>query len=262
MGVYLCMVLEKTLKQKVWAKLDENPLYSPFVICQLLHIDYNAYGKQVSARKSEWKVHSKNSGGLKGLKSVLSSHAVNFFSYVPERLDRRKHGDVVSAAVVSGWVQSGKNRMLTFRMVGWGTIKWWETGKVIAHLNKPVNKGRLKQLLAFAFSHTNLEMPSVVFEPWFESFTLHSEHIVYDTGEKVPYVHFDLLKDSCGFDFVSGDRSHPTGYEWKICLPSWAEDSRITMQLNVEAIKQFSNLMKDLAAPKPLDSKNDRSMVA
>jgi hypothetical protein len=253
---------DKSLKQKIWKLLDENPLYSPMVLCKLLDLNPHLFSKQVSARKSEWKVHSKNSGGLKALKSPLSSHAIEFFSYVPERLDRKKFSDVVSAALASGWVQSGKNRMLTFKRTGWGNIKWWETGRVILHLVKPVNRGRLKQLLAFAFSHGSLQIPLSIFEPWVESFKLHSEHIVYDTGEKVPYVHFDLLKDACGVEFVSGDRSHPTGYEWKICLPSWAEDSRITMQLNVEALKQFSNLIKDLSAPKPLDDKKDKSMVA
>jgi hypothetical protein len=145
-----------------------------------------------------------------------------------------------------------------------GRIEWWETRRVLVHINKPQVLGRVKQFLSDAFFKTGLIWDSRVFSAWIDTVDWLGAHDVYDTPDRVPYKVIDTYKDTLGFVFRAGDASHPNGYEFEWCKPSWMEkfellshqalvslevDAKALAQTS-EAIVRFNEFMNDLATPK------------
>ncbi|MCJ7634589.1 hypothetical protein MUP77_19630 [Candidatus Bathyarchaeota archaeon] len=191
--------------------------------------DYHKYGSQIRSRATEYRKSSAFSAGLKGLLS-RSLHRNLFWS--PRQLAPRSD-DLSALAVGKGWrLGNPRNKMLVFRVSGFGNVKWWRTGKVLPHVYKPVNQGRLNWLLCRAFYETELVPDWSVFEDWMRSFEPFGGHLVNRTGQRLPYVRIDDLKESHGIVVVLGDSSHPDAVEIQFCFPRWAE--RLEQQNQVQ----------------------------
>jgi len=251
-----------SLKDRAYAFLNLHHNLKPKILCQLLQVPYQQYKGYVRQLRCKWKRDFKN--GLPS-KSPSSQHNCRAYCYVPGSVDR-------GVALEVGWVLSrNRNRVLTLKDPLYGRIEWWETRRVVVHINKPQTLGRVKQFLSNAFFKTGLIWDDRVFNPWIESVQWFSAHDVYETGERVRYRVVDAYKDSLGFVFKAGDLSHPSSYEFEWCKPQWMErfellsrqalvnlekngmivetDARALQQTS-QAIQTFNDFMKDLATPK------------
>jgi hypothetical protein len=251
-----------TLKERAYAFLSIHHGLKPKTLCQLLKVPYQQYKGYVRQLRCKWKHDFKN-----GLPSncPTSQHRCRAFCYVPESVDRKVALDV-------GWSLShNRNRVLVWKDQRYGRIEWWETRRVVVHINKPQVLGRVKQFLSNAFFKTGLIWDVKVFNPWIESVQWLGAHDVFETADRVPYKVIDAYKDTLGFVFKAGDLSHPSSYEFEWCKPPWMErfeflsrqaisflehnaralelDSK-ALENGSKAIQQFSELMKDLATPK------------
>jgi hypothetical protein len=181
------------------------------------------------------------------------------------------------AALEVGWTLSkNKNRVLVFKDAQYGRIEWWETRRVVVHVNKPQTLGRVKQFLSNAFFKNGLIFDVNVFSPWIESVQWLGAHDDYETAERLPYKVIDTYKESLGIVIKTGDLSHPDSIEVEWCKPSWMERFELlsrqailnleqngkivetdakALQQTSQAIAQFNEFMKDLSTPK-MESKN------
>jgi hypothetical protein len=259
-----------SLKDRAYAFLNLHHDLKPKILCQLLQIPYNQNKGYVRKLRYKWKRDFKN--GLPS-KSPSSQHNCRAYCYVPESVDRK-------AALEVGWTLSkNRNRVLVFKDAQYGRVEWWETRRVVVHINKPQTLGRVKQFLSNAFFKNGLIWDDRLFNPWIESVQWLGAHDVYETAEKLPYAVIDTYRDTIGFVFKSGDLSHQNSYEFEWCKPSWMErfellsrqailnleqngkivetDSKALLQTNA-LIQQFTELMRDLARPKlePKDRKD------
>lgn len=254
-----------TLKERAYAFLSIHHDLKPKILCNLLKVPYSQYKDYVRQLRCKWKRDFKN--GLPS-KSPSSQHNCRAYCYVPESVDRK-------VALEVGWVLSrNKNRVLVFKDPQYGRIEWWETRKVLVHINKPQVIGRVKQFLSNAFFRTGLIWDTRVFNPWIESAQWFGAHDVFETTEKLPYKVIDAYKDMLGFVFKSGDLSHQNSYEFEWCKPQWMEQFELlsrqaisflehnakaleldskALENDSKAIQQFSELMKDLSTPKKQD---------
>lgn len=161
-------------------------------------------------------------------------------------------------ALENGWAATkAKNRMIIFRdpkRLGWA--KWFETGKVQVHVRKPVTEGKKMQLLANAFFNTELISDIKFFTKFFQSFYIKEAHLFYKIGVRLPPFKLEFNNGICKL-IVKSDRSHPKGFEIEYMLLKEAERIDERFNENTEALKQFTEFMKLLAAPKRL--KDDSS---
>lgn len=233
---------EETIKDKVWALLDKNPLLLPKQICNLLHLNYNDYSNYVTFQRSKWKEYTKNKQALKG----LSFHNWHGWIYVPSTVDR-------VLAVKSGWVRTrAKNRYLLWKDGKLGRLEWFETGRVKVWVKKPASLGKAYQLLADAFFKTALIFDIRVFEPFLKSLRFKGAHAVLDVGERLPYARIDFLKLSNGIVIKIGDTTHPTGIEVEFCYPTWGE-------ANERLLSEILKSLKGEIPSRPADRKEDIS---
>lgn len=187
----------------------------------------------------------------------MRQHNARALCYVPKSVSR-------AGALELGWVQSkNQNRVLVFKNLSYGRIEWWETRRCLVHINRPQNMGRVKQFLSDVFFRTGLIFDIQVFNSFMDSVQWLGAHDVYDAGERVPYAVISTYKDTLGFVFKAGDISHPDGYEFEWCKPSWMERfeqlSRAALQqlemnsqalsIDAKAIQEFSTFIKDLSNP-------------
>ncbi len=222
-----------SIRQKIIAVLNDNPLYSAKKVCEVLQLDYKKYKQQIWNAKTYYK-------NRQGLKGSISFHAVRYFSYALKSMDR-------GSAIGNNWIQSkGKNRVLIFKNE-LGRIEWFETGLIVAWV-KRANQGRLFQLLSGGFSY-NADWLSY-YESWLNSFRLKGSHLVQDIGQPLPYAKNTLFKDSLGITVKMGDRSHRRGLELEFCLPNFVEDFRLMHVESIKTFKAFNDLMNDMLAPK------------
>lgn len=249
-----------TLKQQVYAILHKYPYIKPLEICKILGINYRQRAHTVRSYKYEWK---KSQLKIRHGLNCLNFHAVKIFGYGLRGLDRRKKS-VNEAAVSKGWVQTRMRNRALLWVDPLGRILWFETGRIVGQVKKPVNKGKILQLLANAFCWTGLIKDITVFEKWADSFRLKGAHLVYDTGEPLPYARISLLKESNGIIVKTGDKTHPTSIEIEFVYPDWLERLELLTSQNIKVIEantkqavQFNEFLKDLSKPKPLSKRDD-----
>jgi hypothetical protein len=149
--------------------------------------------------------------------------------------------------------------MLVWRDV-LGRLEWFETGRVKVWVKRPVTWGRVKQLLANAFFKTGLIGDVEVFDLWAGSVRFKGAHLVYDTGERLPYARIDYLKEALGVVVKTGDVTHPTAIELEFTYPDWAERNERLIEQNTKMLQQFSDFLKELTQPKPPE-RQDRNMI-
>lgn len=220
--------------------------------------------KQFYNYKSEYKhSHEKSYRGLKPPK--ISYHNFNQSSLF---LTSVFSGRVRSRAVEMGWEEtSAKNGMLLWKEKrGW--LKWFpSTGKVQMHVKKPVNDGKILQLLSNGFFNTNLIRNIENLVAFFRSFYLKDVKLTAHLGKDSRIPPFRLEIDN-GFNklIVMNDRSHPHSIELQYYLLKDAENFRAylkdshqimdyTTKTNLEIMEVLKSLKNpNFSKPNRLDS--------
>ena len=241
-----------------------------------LGLDYEKSKQTLWQYSSLWKTESRFG---QGSKSPPERHSVFVRGYVPKCLDRRQYPEVEEEAVAAGWVRSrNRNRELIWANdMALGRVRWWRTGKVLAHIEKPQTVDRKNMLLAIAFGSTGLILDRSILVVFIQSFDMTEWHDVHRTpnGERLPYMVIDDYVELLGIRIKVGDLSHRDAVEVEYLQPRWMErnqralerdtkafevNSKIIEQ-NSEAIQSFNQFMKDLSAPRKPSADADRSMV-
>jgi len=211
----------RNVRQRVFEKLDENPLLTAKPLCKLLDLDYREHGQYVANLRFQWKYNYRNERGSK----CSSVHGWRGWCHVPGGLDRE-------AAVGAGWrVTRARNRWLLWKD-RLGRLQWFETDRVNLYVRKPANLGRAYQLVCNGFSFTGLVTDMKALERVLESVRFKGAHFVFDAQERLPYLVIDLFQRSNGVVIKVGDRTHPTGVEVIAEYMDWAErNERLGTQL-------------------------------
>ena len=231
-----------TLRQKILQEIANNPLITAKKVCENVNIPYSKYRQYVWNLKTNYK-------NEQGSNRSFSFHAVRFYGFALKSIDR-------SIALEKGWVLSkSKNRRFIFKC-SLGRMDWFENGRIVVWIRKPVSEARLFQIICYGFSYTGL-IDEALLDAFLHSFKYKGAHLVQNVGQPLPYVRNDLLKDPLGVIVKLGDRSHPKGLELEFCLPKWAEDFRILTEQNIKTVESFNGFMRDIATPKGLDKKTD-----
>lgn len=198
----------------------------PRKLCELLHIDYARHGHYVRNLRSEWKCHSEDRPGPKG----LNLHNVHGRA-VAECADREK-------ALLCGWLSTrAKNHMLVWKE-SLGRLEWHVNGTVRVFIRSPI-RGYASQLLANAFYRNGLIEYFSLFNGIVESLAFRGASLVVDVGLKLPHRKVGLLRESNGIELITGDSSHPKGIEVNFWYPDYAEKS-------TKAVEQCSRLLESL----------------
>ena len=201
----------RSVRQRVFEKLDENPLLTAKPLCKLLDLDYCEHGQYVANLRHQWKYNYRNERGSK-----CSIHAWRGWCYVPSGLDRQ-------ATVDAGWrVTRARNRWLLWKD-RLGRLQWFETDRVNVYVRTPANLGRVYQLVCNGFSFTGLITDVKALEQVLESVRFKGAHFVFDAKERLPYLVIDLFRKSNGIVIKVGDRTHPTSVEVIAEYMDWAE---------------------------------------
>lgn len=257
---------ETTLKEKIHSLLDKNALLLPMQICKLLGLPYkykclqckttrlNAKDKcrvcgTSEAEKGYWsyvaKVRSKWKHDLEDERGLKPSSFKNWrgWIYVDKLLNRKRDPSVVRAAVDAGWILTrSKNHYLLWKSKH-GRLEWHVTGRVKVWVKKPASQGKAFQMLCDAFFATGLIFDIRLLEPFLKSLRFKGATVIIETGQRLPYLKIDFLKESNGFIFKAGDRSHPHAYELNFWYPDWGEQAEQT-------IARLTKLLEDLQQPR------------
>jgi hypothetical protein len=236
-------------------------------LCCDLGLDYEKHKQTLWQYCSRWKTESRFGQGPKS----PSLHRVLVCGYVPVCLDRRRFHEVEGLAVEAGWVRSrNRNRELIWeRDLALGRVRWWPSGRVVAHLEKPQTVDRRNMLLAVAFGQSGLILDKNILVGFIRSFDLVEQHSVHRTpnGERLPYMVIDDYVELLGVRVKLGDLSDRDAVEIELVKPKWIERGQLlqeqtlkTIAMNTEQVQVFQQFLKDLSSPKA-PPKRDRSVV-
>ena len=204
-----------SIRARAFKELDESPLNTAKRLAVLLNLPYREYRNYLTKLRSEWKYYHKSERGSK----CSSFHCVRWGLWervVADRVD----------ALRFGWVQSrARNRFLQFKN-GLGRVVWFETGTVRLHVRSPGDEGRAKQLFCDAFFKSGLIFDVNVLNKYQDSLFLDSFHTVVKTDRRLPYVHVRDFEGTNGFEFKSGDRTHPHCFEFIVRYQSQFEEAK------------------------------------
>lgn len=234
--------IQSSLRKQVFELLEKNHGLYPKTICSILHLNYKNMANTVSQYKKQWRSEYR----IRAAHNRLSFHKAHGWVYALKLMDR-------GLAVGVGWeVTRARNGMIVWNRdrKTLGRLEWFRTGRITIFVDKPATWGRVKQLLANAFTWTGLVKEIDVFELWFRSVELKGAHACLDTGQPLPYAKIDLLKDSLGVVAKIGDVSHPSCLELEFCYPKWAEKNELLFEQLTGLLKQFSGV----GGPKPLSN--------
>jgi hypothetical protein len=202
----------ESLRQRVFALLDENPYLTAKTICKLLDLPYKQSYRYLNKLKSDWKSNRENEQGSK----CSSVHGWRGWCCVPYGVRR-------DLAVGVGWVLTkARNRWLLWRDEI-GRMQWFETGKINLYIRKPVNLGRVKQLVCNGFYKTGLIEDIVILDQVLATIHQKEAHHVFETGQPLPRMTIDAFDKSHGITIKVGDKSHRRAVEVISRCPNWAE---------------------------------------
>lgn len=199
------------IRAAIFSLLDKYPSLKPLELCKLAGLDYAKYRDYVAHLRTAWKYDTKNEHGLK-----CSIHAWRGWTRTPGPVDR-------AGAVAAGWKETrARNRWLLWRDP-LGRLQLFETGRINIYVRKPATKGKAAQLLAKAFTWTNLITDFRALETMINGIRFKGAHYVFDVGQPMPKLTIDLFGPSSGIVIKLGDRSDPTSLEVLAHYPDWAE---------------------------------------
>jgi hypothetical protein len=216
----------KNIRQRVFALLKENPLFSSKNICKNLDLSYAQYGAYINNLKSQWKTNCENEQGS----NCSSVHAWHGLCRVPTHLDR------VLALEVSWETTEAKNRWLLWKDK-LGRLMWFENGTVYLYVKSPVNLGKIKQLVWNGFGSTGLIFDMKILDEVTSTIRPTGAHYVFETGHPLPRKTIKYFEKSHGLTIKIGDKSHPNAVEVESRTPDWAEH----LGLSLEKVASFFN---------------------
>lgn len=234
-----------SIRSRVFLLLEKNHELKAKDICKLLDLIYPKHGHYVRDIRHQWKRHYRNRQALK----CLSFHNTRGWIYMLKSVAR------AAALETYGWVATrAKNKMLLWKDDKLGRLEWHLSGRVNVWIKKPASLGRAKQLLANAFFNTGLIKDIQIFDLWAGSVRFKGAHLVYDTGERLPYARIDYLKENLGVVIKTGDVTHPSAIEVEFHYPDWAERNELMLQQTTKAFHQFAEILQGKPAqPERLD---------
>jgi len=239
-----------SIRSRVFNLLDKNHQLLPKDLCKLLELSYKTDGRYVANLKTQWKSNYRNRQALK----CLSFHNTRGWIYCLKSVVRE------AALETDGWVATrARNKMLLWVDDRLGRLEWHLSGRVNVWIKKPASLGRAKQLLANAFFSSGLIKDVQIFDLWAGSVRFKGSHLVYDTGERLPYARIDYLKESLGVVIKTGDATHPSAIEVEFHYPDWAERNELMLQQTTKAFTQFAEILSgkpDLEKPERLDKES------
>lgn len=232
-----------------------------------LGIDYKTHRATLQQYSSDFMTELQFGVGPKS----PSFHRVVVGAYAPKCLDRRVYPGVVEQALKAGWefTQNRNREMVWNKDRALGRVRWFETGKVLAHVRKPLTEDRKRMLLTSAFGLAGLIFDLPILVRFIQSFDMVAWHEVHrnPTGEKLPYMKIVSLSETHGVVTKVGDLSHPDCVEHEVIRPKWIENVQLlqeqtlkTIAMNTEQVQVFQQFLKDLSAPR-MPPKRDRSIV-
>lgn len=227
-----------SIKALVYHELRKNPTLTARYLCQILKLDYRTQGDYVAHVRSAWKSDPKNEQGSK-----CSIHAWRGWTFVPLALS----GVVRAAAEGKGWIRTrARNRWLLWRDPKLGRLQWFETGRLNVYVRKPATMGKAVQLIAMAFSWTELITDLRLLQAMFKGIQFKGAHYVIPLGYRGEKpVTVDLFGASSGIIIKLFDRSHPTSLEVLAHYPDWAERNETLFSQLLENIKLFTQVMNE-----------------
>jgi hypothetical protein len=225
-----------TLKSQVYALLTQNPGLLPKAICEKLHISYKDHGGSVRHIRCSWKRDTEKQHG-----SVSSIHAWRGWVYLP--------GGVGPDKAVAPWkVTTARNRWLLLKN-NLGRLQWFYPSKARPELGSrvniyaraPVEPGRIIQLLAQAFTWTEIITDLKVFRQVVAGIRFKGAHYVVPLGFRLPQpIVVDLFGPSNGVVVKLSDRSHRDALELQVHYPDWAERNEKLFRDLEEFFKDFT----------------------
>jgi hypothetical protein len=232
--------IPNSLRHRVFKLLDKNPLLKPKQICELLGETYAKRGEVVTQYKKQWKKEYKSQRGL--IRSYPDElHHVFYKGKLPS--------EVVKAILqimtlnlpnaYEGWKRSrAKNRYWIFRNK-LGRIRFFENGTVELWIRKPASAGKAKGLFTQAFVWTRLIDSIQVCDDFYKTL-MRRFHATFDYGKRVGYMRITAFKETHGFEFVSGDKTHPTSAEFMFEYHAEVDSARRLFEQMQSFFEQFS----------------------
>lgn len=219
-----------SLRKKVFALFDENPLYNTKTICEKLLLSYKDYRNYIYQLRHEWKFLPSDERGSK----PSSVHAWRGWTYLPSReLDAAGQRvwvrAVMTRCLAAGWKPTtARNRWILWKDK-LGRLQLFETGRINVYVRKPPTLGRAWQLICNGFTFTgvitDLKELEVILNGyrWKGGVRMKSAHYLFETKQPLPKLTIDFFEKSNGVIIKVGDRSHPTSVEVIASYPDWAE---------------------------------------
>jgi hypothetical protein len=230
----------KAIRQRVFALLNENPLFSSKNICKQLNLSYAEHGAYINNLKSQWKTNRENEQGS----NCSSVHAWRGLCCVPTNVDR-------VLALEVGWEHTeAKNRWLLWKDK-FGRMMWFENGTVYLYVKSPVNMGRIKQLVWNGLGDTGRIFDMKILDEVASTIRPTSTHYVFETGQPLPKKTIRYFEKSHGLTIKIGDKSHPTAVEVESRPPDWAEYLASSVQKIVDCLAV--DFVHENCPKKPLD---------
>lgn len=241
-------------RKAVFELLDEDPLLSPSMLAELLKIPKENQAqerKYLKKLRYDWKgYHQTQRGSIRSVPDEVHGVFKRGFLGV-DRLVVDLWGLV---CLPSGWKHSrNQNHALIFRC-GLGRVRFFRTGTVEMHVNKPANEGKAMQLFCNAFTKTGLVDSIRVVED-FQRTLQTRMHPTFDVGRKLPYVKITAFQRSHGFTMVLGDRTHPTSVEFMFEYNNEVSAAREILSKVGEALGMLK--AEESACAKPLSKDGD-----
>ena len=243
---YLCYLENK--RRTVFTFLDKDPLLTASSLAQMIGIPCKDRKKEMSYLKHlkyQWKGNHENQRG--SIRSIPDEfHNVFFKGTLPLnivndvflKLHSLVYGFGNTDFIAGSWVSTkSKNKFLLYKS-RLGRIRLFSNGTVELFVRKPANDGKCMQLFCDAFTKTNL-VDSIKIVDDFQKGLMRRMHCTFDVGQRVPYVKITAFQDTNKFTMVSGDRSHPSSFEFMF-------DYNAEVQSVRDLAQQFGSFFKNL----------------
>jgi hypothetical protein len=228
----------ESIRQRVFALLDENPCLTAKTICEKLNLHYWRHGNYINKVKSEWKSYRQEQRGS----NCSNIHSWRGWCRVPDYVDR-------GLALEVGWKHTkAKNRWFLWKEKR-GRMEWFETGRVSLYVKSPVHLGKIKQLVCNGFGFTGLIFEDGVLQKVLDTIHATGAHYVFETGRTLPQKTINHFKKSHGLTIKIGDTSHPKAVEVISRIPDWAERVELLLMRLVDLSEMIESPKVPLRKP-------------
>ena len=242
------LAYQENKRRTVFIFLDKNPLLTPSDLAKLIGIPIAERKKELvylKKLKYDWKGnHEKQRGSIRSIPDEV--HNAYYRGVLPLevtncvflKLRSLVYGYGSTDFIAGAWIQTkSRNKALLFKS-SQGRIRLFHTGTVQLFVRKPANDGKCMQLFCSAFTKNGLIDSLKVIEG-FQKSLMRKMHCTIDMHQKLPYAKVTAFQETHGFTFVSGDRSHPTCFEFMF-------DYNTEVQSVRAIVEQFGSFLKSI----------------